>query len=125
MADKRKVYSRELKEQAVELLNTSGKPGNQIEAELGIGNGVIYRWRRQLQKEGPRAFPGNGNERDKEVAELRRELAEVREERDILRKALQHLLGSTPEMKYRFVEQQRQYHRVGHNRVARLMSAPD
>jgi len=48
MADKRKVYSREFKEQAVELLNTSGKPGNQIEAELGIGNGVIYRWRRQL-----------------------------------------------------------------------------
>ena len=88
MADKRKVYSREFKEQAVELLNTSGKPGNQIEAELGIGNGVIYRWRRQLQEEGPRAFPGNGNERDKEVAGLRRELAEVREERDILRKAI-------------------------------------
>ena len=88
MADKRKVYSREFKEQAVELLNTSGRPGNQIEAELGIGNGVIYRWRRQLQEEGPRAFPGNGNARDKEVAELRRELAEVREERDILRKAI-------------------------------------
>ena len=35
MAAKRKVYSREFKEQAVELLNTSGKPGNQIEAELG------------------------------------------------------------------------------------------
>ncbi len=88
MTDKRKVYSREFKEQAVELLNTSGKPGNQIEAELGIGNGVIYRWRGQLQEEGPRAFPGNGNDRDKEVAELRRELAEVREERDILRKAI-------------------------------------
>ena len=88
MADKRKVYSREFKEQAVELLNTSGKPGNQIEAELGIGNGVIYRWRRQLQKEGPRAFLGNGDERDKEVAELRRELAEAREERDILRESM-------------------------------------
>lgn len=88
MASKRKVYSREFKEQAVELLNTSGRPGNQIEAELGIGNGVIYRWRRQLQEEGPRAFPGNGNQRDKEITELRRELAEVREERDILRKAI-------------------------------------
>jgi transposase len=88
MADKRKVYSREFKEQAVELLNTSGKPGIQIEAELGIGNGVIYRWRRQLEQERPRAFPGNGNERDNEVAKLRRELAEVREERDILRKAV-------------------------------------
>ena len=61
---------------------------NQIEAELGIGNGVIYRWRRQLQDEGVLAFPGKGNDRDKELAELRRELAEVREERDILRKAI-------------------------------------
>ena len=82
MTEKRKVYSREFKEQAVELLN-SGKPGNRIEAELGIGRGVVYRWRRQLEEEGPQAFPGNGNERDKEIAELRRELAEVREEREI------------------------------------------
>jgi transposase len=88
MADKRKVYTREFKEQAVELLNTSGKPGKQIEAELGIGTGVIYRWRRQLQEQGVLAFPGNGNDRDKELAELRREIAEVREERDILRKAI-------------------------------------
>ncbi len=88
MADKRKVYSREFKEHAVELLNTSDKSGNQIEAELGIGNGVIYRWRRQLQEQGVLAFPGNGNDRDKEVAELRRENAELREEREILRKAI-------------------------------------
>ncbi|TVR54734.1 MAG: hypothetical protein EA426_16615 [Spirochaetaceae bacterium] len=50
MGEKRKTYSKELKEQAVELLNTSGKPGNPIEAELGIGNGVAYRWRRQMQE---------------------------------------------------------------------------
>ena len=47
MADKRNVYSPEFKEQAVELLNASNKAGNHIEAELGIGNGVIYSWRRQ------------------------------------------------------------------------------
>ena len=88
MATKRKIYSREFKEQAVELLNTSGKPGNQIEAELGIGTGIIYRWRRQLQEDGVRAFPGNGNERDKELSELRRQNAELREEREILRKAI-------------------------------------
>ena len=34
------------------------------------------------------AFPGNGNERDKELAELRRQNAELREEREILRKAI-------------------------------------
>ncbi len=52
MADKRKVSSREFMEQAVELLNTGGKSGNQIEAELGTENGVIYRWARQLLDEG-------------------------------------------------------------------------
>ncbi len=88
MGEKRKDYTREFKVQAVELLNSSGKPGNQIEAELGIGNGVIYRWRHQLQEEGAQAFPGNGNERDKEIVELRREVAELREEKEILREAI-------------------------------------
>ena len=48
---------------------------------------MIYRWRRQLQEEGVRAFPGNGNPRDEELAQLRKENRELREERDILRKA--------------------------------------
>ena len=88
MGDRRKTYSRDFKIQAVELLNTSGKPGHQIEEELGIGAGVIYRWRRQLEEDGAQAFPGNGNERDKELADLRREVAELREEKEILRKAI-------------------------------------
>ena len=88
MSEKRKGYTRDFKIQAVELLNTSGKPGHQIETELGIGHGVIYRWRKQLAEEGQLAFPGNGNERDKELAILRRECAELREEREILRKAI-------------------------------------
>jgi len=87
----RKKYTREFKEEAVQLLNTSGKSGHDIEADLGIGSGSIYRWRRQLEAEGTqglRAFPGNGRPRDEELVRLRKELADVREERDILRKAL-------------------------------------
>lgn len=89
--DERKKYTREFKVEAVRLLNTSGKSGHDIEADLGIGSGSIYRWRRQLEAEGTqgmRAFPGNGRPRDEELARLRKELAEVREERDILRKAV-------------------------------------
>ncbi len=88
MAERRKTYTRDFKIQAVELLNTSGKPGHQIADELGIGGGVLYRWRRQLEEEGVQAFPGNGKERDKELAELRNENAELREEKEILRKAI-------------------------------------
>ena len=73
------------------LLNTSGKSGHEIEADLGIGSGMIYRWRKQLEAGEAgrlRVFPGNGNPRDEELVRLRKELAEVREERDILRKAV-------------------------------------
>jgi transposase len=89
--DERKKYSREFKVEAVRLLNTSGKSGHEIEADLGIGSGSIYRWRKQLEAEGIqglRAFPGHGRPRDEELARLRRENADLREEREILRKAL-------------------------------------
>ena len=88
----RKKYTRELKEEAVRLLESSGKNGHEIERDLGIGTGQIYRWRAQLAQEasgsGIRAFPGNGKPRDEELAELRRENKNLREERDILRKAV-------------------------------------
>ena len=88
MSESRRQYTREFKIEAVRMLN-NGKSGRDIEGELGIGKGVVYRWRRQLEEEGDgiRAFPGNGNARDEELACLRKELREVKEERDILRKA--------------------------------------
>ena len=92
MAEKRKSYTREFKLEALRLLETSGKSGHEIEKDLGIGGGQIYRWRVQLVQEGQgsgiRAFPGNGRPRDEELAELRRENKNLREERDILRKAV-------------------------------------
>lgn len=90
MAETRKKYTREFKMQAVEMLERGEKAGHQIEVELGIGSGQIYRWRAQLAAEsrGMRAFPGNGRARDEELATLRKENKNLREERDILRKAM-------------------------------------
>ncbi len=88
MADNRRKYTKEFKEEAVRLLNTSGKNGHLLEKELGIGSGMIYRWRKELGQDGQRAFPGNGVPRDEELARLRKENAGLREERDILRKAV-------------------------------------
>ena len=91
MGESRRKYSREFKEDAVRLLENGTKTGYQIEEDLGIGRGLIYRWRREMRQQaeqGVRAFPGNGNPRDQELARLRKELAEMTEERDILRKAV-------------------------------------
>ena len=85
MSEVRSKYSREFKLEAVGLLES--KSGKEVEEALGIARGMVYRWRRQLEAEGVRAFPGNGNPCDEELTRLRKEVRELREERDILRKA--------------------------------------
>jgi transposase len=84
----RRVYTKEFKQNAVEMYENSGRPGHETEEELGIGRGQIYRWRKELRANGDKAFPGNGNQQDDELTRLRKENAELREERDILRKAV-------------------------------------
>jgi transposase len=90
MSGERKKYDREFKEQALKILNESGKNAHEIEMELGIGMGCLYRWKREMISGGNEAFPGNGNlkQSDKEMSELRKELEITRQERDILKKAL-------------------------------------
>ena len=88
MGDKRTKYTKEFKLEAVRMLEAGEKNGRQIEKDLGIGSGQVYRWRKELQAAGERAFPGNGTPRDEELVRLRKEVATLREERDILRKAV-------------------------------------
>ncbi len=83
-------YTKEFKREAVRLLNAREKPANELAMELGIKRTLLYRWRDQLQEKGESAFSGSGrpkNEQLSEVAKLRKELKEVKEERDILKKA--------------------------------------
>ena len=87
MGEKRRRYTKEFKLDAVRLLDSGTKPGYQVEKELGISSGRLYRWKKELSRDGQRAFPGNGKSRDEELEALRKEVKELREERDILRKA--------------------------------------
>jgi len=68
MSARRRKPSREFKIEEVGLLE-NGKSGKEVEETLGIASGMVYRWRRQLETEGVRAFPGNGNLRDEELAD--------------------------------------------------------
>ncbi len=55
--------------------------------ELGISTRQFRRWRDDLQLLGDDAFPGQGRTRDEEMASLKRELAQVKKERDFLKQA--------------------------------------
>jgi len=87
MSETRRKYTREFKIETVRFLEGSGKSAREVEEDLGIGKGVLYRWKRELKDGNIRAFPGHGNPRDEELFRLRKENAILREERDILRKA--------------------------------------
>ena len=90
MSKKRRNYTREFKQEALQLWRTSGKSAQQIEDDLGITHGLLYKWRGDAQRAGEDAFPGHGQVKasDAEMHQLRRKLAEMREERDILKKAV-------------------------------------
>ena len=90
MTKTRRTYTREFKIEAVRLLKTSGKSAAQIERELGIGGGCLARWKREFAAEGEQAFPGHGRlTPDQErIHQLERENEILRQERDILKKAV-------------------------------------
>jgi transposase len=90
MKKPRKQYPREFKMEAVRLLETSGKSARQLERELGIGNGNLWRWKRQLVADGEDAFPGHGRltPEQERLRKLERENEILRQERDILKKAI-------------------------------------
>jgi transposase len=90
MNKERKIYSKEFKLETIELAKTSDKTDTQLEKDLGLSRGCLYNWRKQLEQAGEQAFPGKGNLKpdDEYTRRLERELALVRQERDILKKAL-------------------------------------
>jgi transposase len=87
---KRKKYTAEFKREAVRLYETSGKTQAQIERDLGLWKGCIREWKKQLERKGEQAFPGHGRlgAEDKRVRDLERENEILRQERDILKKAV-------------------------------------
>ncbi len=85
----RERYTAEFKREAVRLLNRGDKPVTQIAAELGVARNRLYKWRDALQVHGDHAFAGSGKRspQQQELGQLRRELARVKEENAILKKA--------------------------------------
>jgi transposase len=90
MGQIRKRYTAEFKLEALRLAETSGKPDAELEREMGLSNGCLGHWRLALTRKGKSAFPGKGRlaEADERLRQLERENAILRQERDILKKAI-------------------------------------
>ena len=83
---KRRKNSEEFEWEAVNLTRQPDATVAQVDRDIGVSSGQLFRWRRELEGEG-KAFPGSGVARDQEVLALKRELAKVTRERDLLRDA--------------------------------------
>lgn len=89
--NRRKKYVREFKIKAVELSYQRGSVP-EIAEELGIRPELINRWRREKQNYASNSFPGNGSlkqtDEQRELSKLRKDLSDMKMERDILKKAI-------------------------------------
>ena len=99
MSGKRRKYSEEFKRDAVALTLKSDKKIAAIAEDLGINRTVLTRWCREFEELGNNAFPGNGLRKlsplEEENLRLKKELTDVKEERDILKKAV-HIFSRKP-----------------------------
>jgi transposase len=87
---RRRRFDKEFKYEAVQLITEGGETVASVARDLGIHENLLHKWKHQYLEEGAEAFPGKGKlkHRDEEVRRLKRELAKVKQQRDILKKAL-------------------------------------
>jgi transposase len=90
MVKERRKYDREFKKEIVRLVEEGNRPVKELAEDLEIHPHLIYKWRRKFLDEGNHAFPGKGHMKpeEAELRKIKKELADVKEERDILKKAL-------------------------------------
>ncbi len=80
----RRRFDRQFKLDAVRLMGEGGRTIAQLSRDLGVSENQLRRWREKFGAESEKA----GSEEESKVKKLERELAQVKEEREILKKAL-------------------------------------
>ena len=85
----RKKFSREFKLEAVSLVRERGVSIAQAARDLEINHNMLRRWVKEFGADPAHAFPGLGQMKPEqlEIDRLRKEVAKLRAERDILKKA--------------------------------------
>jgi transposase len=85
----RRKFSREFKLEAVRLVRDRGVAVAQAARDLDLHVNVLRKWVREQSADPQQAFPGHGQMKPEqlEIEKLRREVAKLKAERDILKKA--------------------------------------
>ena len=84
----RRQFSREFKLEAVRLVKERGGSVVQARRDLDVGESLFRRWLKEFSSDPGQAFPGQGHLKpeQQEIERLRREVAKLKAERDILKK---------------------------------------
>ena len=89
MTKRRRRFTREFKAEAVRLVCERGVTVAQAARDLEVHVNVLRTWVREYREDPAHAFPGAGQQKPEaaEITRLRREVAHLKMERDILKKA--------------------------------------
>lgn len=86
MPESRRKYDKEFREGAVRIVRETGKPIAQVARDLGIHEGTLGNWVAR-NRAGDSGEALTADERD-ELKQLRKEVAELRMERDVLKRSV-------------------------------------
>ena len=87
MSEKRNKYDREFREGAVRIVNETGRPIAQVARELGVNEGTLGNWVAR-DREKRQNTDGLSTGDIEELKRLRAEVAELRMERDVLKRSV-------------------------------------
>ena len=86
----RRKYDREFKEDAIRLIVDGGRSVREVARDLGIHENMLNRWKQEYLQDKEHSFPGKGHMKphEEELFKLKRKVADLEEDRAILKKAL-------------------------------------
>ena len=88
MPEKRNKYDREFREGAVRIVEETNKPIAQVARDLGVNEGTLGNWVARAREEAREGTQGLSSGDIEELKRLRAENAELRMERDVLKRSV-------------------------------------
>jgi transposase len=115
----RNQHSREFKLEAVRALRSGQHTASELARRLGVTELPLRDWDKEYEKYKEEAFPDQGRRSGQaaEIARLKRELEQVKEERDILKKS-DRLPRERVTVRYRFIRELWSWHSVATSSIA-------